>query len=143
MAADYILRMIQQVAMMLASIMAKRERGDVGAAADEIEEKCLQTIGLPLGLVKQSTPEMVAELLAAGGALACPRAIMLAELLVQDAELSVERGDPPMAAISYRHAASLLNGAIDSLGPQDEEHYRAKLTDVAEKLRDLDGGLDV
>jgi hypothetical protein len=143
MAADYILRLIRQMAMLVANIIAKRQAGQLDAAGDEIEAKCLQATGLPLVVVKQSTTESLAELLAAGGALQIPRAIALAELLIQDGEIALSRGNPPGAALSFRHAAALLSNSIDALGEEEQRHYRARLALVAERLRDVDGGLEV
>jgi hypothetical protein len=140
MAADYILRMIQQAAMMLASIIARKERGDLPGAAREIEEKCLQTVGLPLAVIKQSTPDSLAELLAAGGALRPARSIALAELLIQDAELCERQGDPVLAVLAYAHAARLLADSLGALSGEDFTHYQSKLEDVDAKLRDLDDG---
>lgn len=140
MASDYILRMIEQVAMMIAAIIARRQRGDLAGAAGEIEEKCLQHIGLPLAVIRQSTPEAVAELLAAGGGLRHPRSILLAELLIQDAGISELRGDPPFAAIAYAHAARLLADSLPVLSGDDLAHYEGRLAEVNAKLRDIGDG---
>lgn len=125
--------------MMLAQIVAKKTRGDVSGAAAEIEEQCLQHIGLPLILIKQSSPDAVAGLLASGGALRTTRAILLAELLLQDAELSELRGNPPEAVLSYSHAQRLLADVVGALNPDEQAHYRDQLANIAAKLRDLGG----
>lgn len=137
---DYIVRMIQQMAAMLAGIIAQRQRGELSSAADSIEQKCLEHVGLPLSVVKHTSPEGLAELLATGGDLRYIRSIALAELLIQDAEISVLRGSPFTAVASYTHAVRLLSDSIPVLDREEQRHYRGKLEDVATRLQDL--GID-
>lgn len=140
MAQDYILRMIQQVAAMLAGIIAKKQRGDWDGAEAELDEQCRQHVGLPLVVVKHSPPADVVDLLAASGARQHTRGIMLAELLLQDAALAEARGNPPAALLSYRLAFRLLSDALLVLAHEEENHYRARLVDISAKLRDLGDG---
>jgi len=46
MSQDYILRLIEQVTQMLASILALRRTGRDAEAAKEVEAVCLQSVGL-------------------------------------------------------------------------------------------------
>jgi hypothetical protein len=140
MSQDYILRLIQQIMAMIASIAARRKQGDLDGAAAEIEERCVQHIGLPLVVVRQSTPVALEALLAMSGARKHERALLLAELLLQSAELAELRGNPPLAALDYRHAWKLINDSAVVLIPSEQAIYRAKLEFIATKLRDLDGG---
>ena len=100
MSQDYILRVIEQVTQMLAAILALRKAGRNAEAAKEIEAVCLQTVGLPLNLVNRSSPETILQLLESGGGTRHVRAVMLAELLLQDAELSEVAAKGGEAAIS-------------------------------------------
>ena len=140
MAQDYLLRMIQQVAAMLAGILAKRQAGDLAGAEDELQEKSLQYVGLPLVVVKHAAPEAILELLGTGGALRHSRGVLLAELLIQDAALAEARGNPPEALISYQLASRLLADSLGVLSIEEEAVYRAKLVDLSAKLRDLGDG---
>lgn len=134
---DYIVRMIQQMAAMLAGIIAQRQRGELSAAADSIEQKCLEHVGLPLAVIKSASPEALAELLAVGGDLRFVRSIALAELLIEDAEISLLRGSPFTAAASFQHALRLLSDALPALDATEKKHYRRKLEQVATRLNDL------
>jgi len=137
MAQDYVLRMIQQIAAMLAGIVAKRQQGDLAGAEAELQDKCLQHVGLPLMVVKHSSPEVVSAWLASAGAMRHLRAVTLAELLLQDAALSEARGNPPEAVLAYEHAFRLLHDALGVLSIDDEKACRERLSTIAAKLRDL------
>ncbi len=139
MATDYIMRVIEQVAAMLAGIMARRKAGDQAGAAQELEEQSLRQVGLPLFVVKHSPPEAVTALLAESGARRHVRGVLLSELLLQDAALAEERGNPPEAVASYALAFRLLNDALATLAVDDEVIYRDRLGEISAKLRDLGG----
>jgi hypothetical protein len=66
-ATDYVLRLIDQIALMLAEILQLRKLGRAREAHDQIATACLQSVGLPLALVKHSAPETILEMLATGG----------------------------------------------------------------------------
>lgn len=140
MAQDYILRMLQQIGAMIAGIVAKKNAGDPAGAEAEIQEQCLQHVGLPIDMVKHASPDAVAELLATGGALRHTKGVFLAELLLQDATLAEARGNPPDALRSYQHAFRLLHDALGVLSGDEERAYREKLIAISVKLRDLGDG---
>jgi hypothetical protein len=136
---DYIIRLLQQLGAMLATIAGKKSVGDLAGAEQEIADQCERHTGLPWVVVKQSTPDALVGLLAMGGAMKTPRALILAELLREDGELNERRGDPPAAAMSYRLAAGLISDALPSLRGEDEAAFRERAADLATKLRDLGG----
>lgn len=125
------MRLIEQIAQMLASILALRRAGRNQEAAQEIQAMCLQTAGLPLDRIRKSSPESIAATLATSGALRHQRAIMLAELLMQDAELSEAAGRKTDGMLSRLHAFCLLSDSIDLLGPKEQPIYRQKLAALA------------
>jgi hypothetical protein len=127
MAQDYLLRLIEQVSQMIAEILALRKIGRISDAAEQIEAMCQQNIGLPLDLVKRSAPETILQLLESGGGTQHIRAVMLAELLLQDAELKDAAGKNREATISRAQARVLLARNIDRLSPDDQTVYRRKL----------------
>ncbi len=137
---DYIIRLLQQLGAVLASIAGKKSQGDWAAAEQEIADQCERHTGLPFAVVKQSTPESLAQLLAMGGAMQLPRSLMLAELLCEDADLSERRGNPMAAAASYAQAEALIARALPSLAGEDEAAFQEKQAVVVTKLRDLAGG---
>jgi hypothetical protein len=134
MSQDYILRLIEQVGQMLASILTLRKAGRNAEATKEIEVVCLRAVGLPFNLVKQSSPETLLQLLQSGGGTQYVRAVMLAELLLQQAELCDAARKDREAMISRAQAHRLLAHAINSLAPDEQAVYRAKLKVIAEAM---------
>ncbi len=134
MAQDYIMRMIEQIGRMLAAIIAHRKAGRNADAALEIEASCLQSVGLPIDLVRRSSPEALWELLEQGGGLRYSRAVMLAELLLQDAELSNAAGRPGDAIRCKLQAFCLLADSVDVLSHEDTAIYRPRLEALAGEL---------
>lgn len=134
---DYILRLLEQLGAMAATIGGKKAAGDLEGAALEIEEQCVRHTGLPFAVVKQASPEGLSLLLEMGGAMQVPRQLMLAELLRQEAELCERRGNPPAAVLSYRQAAQLIEDALPSLAGEDAATFREVQATIAAKLRDL------
>ena len=126
MAQDYILRLIEQVAQMLAEIRRLRN----AERPERIGAICEREIGLPLSLVKHSSPDTILQLLESGGATRHVRAVILAELLLQDAELSEAAGKSQEAMVSRAQAKVLLERNIDNLSPDEQAVYRPKLEEL-------------
>lgn len=143
MARDYILRLIDQVAMMLAEIVAKRKGGERAQARTEIESQSLQHTGLPLGLIRDSAPAMVADLLRNGGELRFIRSVLLAELLLQDASIADETGDKATALTDYLHAWCLLHDSISAFNAEERAHFGAQQQHAGARLVELAAELGV
>jgi len=126
-ASDYVLRLIDQISLLLAEISQLRKFGRAGEARRQIPKACLENVGLPFALVKRSAPETILEMLATGGGTQHVRAIMLAKLLLQDAELAESAGRKREALISCAQARALIAQNLAQLLPQDQSVYRAKL----------------
>ena len=135
---DYIMRLIQQVAAMLAAIIAKRGDGKPAEARQDLDSTCLQTIGLPLATLKRYSPEALARQLEQSGANRYGRSIMLAELFIQDAELLSENGSDAQGALgSWLHAFCLVFDSFPLLSADEQAVYRPKLEILAAKLEHL------
>jgi hypothetical protein len=80
-------------------------------------------------------PEALAQLLNTSGGLRQGRAILLAELLLKDAEMHQE--DASRATIDYVHAFCLLADTIDMLDVEDQAIYRPKIHALAIRLKDM------
>jgi predicted component of type VI protein secretion system len=131
------LRMIEQVAAMLARILAKKQAGQIAEARSEAENLSAQNIGLTLTELKSLSPEAVAQLLDKLGALRTIRAVTLAELLLVDAELHEANQIPNQSISNYVHAFCLLADEVDKLSREEQSFYRAKLDMLANRLGDL------
>jgi len=137
MAGDFTLRMIEQIAAMLATIVARKKAGQFTEARRELENACLDTVGLPLERIKGLSPEAVAKLMADAGALRHTRAVKLAELLLLDAELLEAQGSPAQPLASHVHAFCLLADAMPALNSGEQAFYRVKLDALADRLGEL------
>ena len=136
---DYLLRLVEQMARMIASVIARRQEGLHDEAKRDLETLCLEHIGLTLDFVKRASPEALKEALASGGALQHARAIGLAELLIQDAEIGDETGQSAHVWISRLHAFCLLDDHFELLSREEQATYRKKLDQLAHSLEPLRG----
>ena len=136
---DYILRLLQQLGAIVATISGKRTAGDLAGAEREIDDQCQRHVGLPFAVIRQSSPEGLEALLAMGGSMQLHRSLILAELLRQDAELAIARGNPMFAAASLRQAERLIQRALPSLFGEEAEAFGRAAQDIAAQLRDLSG----
>jgi hypothetical protein len=124
---DYVLRLIQQIAQMLSAIVALRKAGRNDEALEQISAACQDKVGIPLGIVRRSSPETLLQLLEAGGALRHVRAVMLAELLIADATISENAKRPGDAVIARAQAHALLSDALPYLESKEQSIYREKM----------------
>ena len=131
------MRLVQQIAQLIARVAGLRQQGRNEEAVKEIDNLCLQTAGLPLSRIRQSSPESLASFLETGGALRYDRAITLAALLQQDAELSEIAARPAEALVSRLHAFCLLADSVHVLPAQEQAEYRQKMNALAEQLQSV------
>ncbi len=132
---DYILRLIEQVAALLASIIAKERAGQYIEAKADVDEKARQVVGIGLNQIRKLPPEAVWQLSASSGGLRHGRAVMLAELLLHDAVVADATGDCHEALVSRIHAFCLLSETVDNLTEEDRAVYREKLKALAIELK--------
>jgi hypothetical protein len=131
------MRLIEQIAAMLAAIIAKRRQGQIEEARQAIEASCGQMTGLNLEAVKMLSPDALADHLRAAGGNRYPRSVMLAELLIQDAEILEAQGSAHEAVPGYLHAFCLLAEAYPVLSHEEQAIYRPKLDMLATRLESL------
>jgi hypothetical protein len=134
MAEDYVMRLVQQIAAVLAAIITKRRNGQLEEARQDLETACLQTIGLSLKTVKQLSPDAIARHLRDSGGNRYPRSVMLAELLIQDAEILEQQGAMSGTMPGHVHAFCLLADAYPVLSGEEQAFYGPKLDALAAKL---------
>jgi len=137
MAQDYMMRLVQQIALMLAAIMAKRKLGKNAEAQQDLASLCPLIVGLSLDTVKQLSPDALANQLISSGVDHASRAVMLADLLLEDGEILEDQGQLQQALPSYIHAFCLLSDAMPALTQEEHDLYRPKLDHVSTKLAHL------
>jgi hypothetical protein len=134
---DYIMRLVEQIAALLASVVAKERAGKLSEAKADLDEKARQNIGMNFRDLKRLSPEAVSQLLDSSGGLRYGRAVILAELLLHDAALSETNDQSSDALLSYLHAFCLLSDTMETLTEEDQTVYRPKLEELATRLRSL------
>ncbi len=100
---DYVGRMIQQLNQALARILARRRRGDLAAAEQEVEAAVSAVAGLDIRAVEASDQALLATLLRDPARFAA-----LGRLLAEGADLEDDRGERARAASTRTLALSLL-----------------------------------
>ncbi len=134
---DYIMRLIERIAALLAGIIAKERAGLHSEARAEIDEKTQQTIGMGLRKVRRLSPEAVSQLLQSSGGLRYGRAVILAELLLHDAAIAGTTSQVSDTLLDYLHAFCLLSDSVGTLSEEDQAVYRPKLDALVARLRSL------
>lgn len=127
MSQDYFLRLIEQISQMLAAVISARKAGRNDEAEEKLAGACQNNVGIPLEIVRKSSPETLLQLLEQGGALQYVRAVMLAELLLQDSAIQEDKGRSSDALIARAQACALLADAVPHLPPAEQSIYRAKM----------------
>jgi hypothetical protein len=128
-----LLRLIEQAERLRAAIREQKIAGGNDGAMQEIEKACLRSIGLPLSVVRRSSPELLLDLLKQNGDFYY-RAVLLAELLLQCAEINEEEGKLQETVVGQLQAYCLLAESLDVLSPEEKAIYRPKLDTLAIKL---------
>jgi hypothetical protein len=95
---------------------------------------------MPFDVIRGSSPEALWNLLGQGGGLRYPRAVMLAELLLQDAELAKSENRPADVLRSEVQAFCLLSECLPVLSHDDAAVYRPKVEALARELERTFGG---
>jgi hypothetical protein len=134
---DYLLRLARQVGQLMASLLGLRKEGRQAEAQQELERLCLDAIGLPWKTVRQSSPEALLEHLSGAGALRHQRAIFLAELLLQEAEIAELDGRVTDVVRARLQAFCLISDVMDMLSNEDLAVYREKLEHLAAQLEPM------
>jgi len=118
---------------MLNELMIKRAAGDDDGALSVLDLICRRTVGVSLSLVRRTSPERLLDLIHCGGQ-ANFNSILVAELLLQDVELSEKIGNISQAVVSRLQAFCLLIDSLELLGPEEQAEYRKKLDVLAASL---------
>jgi hypothetical protein len=130
---DYFRQLALARELMLNELMIKRAAGDGDGAVSVLDSICRRTVGVPLDVVRHTSPERLLDLIHRGGN-SNLNSILVAELLLQDVELSEKIGNIPEAIVSRLQAFCLLVDSIKLLGPEEQAEYRKKLDVLAADL---------
>lgn len=134
MAQDYILRLIEQVAAMLATVLARRRNGQFSEAGEEVRRLTQETVGLSPEAVRHLSPESVSTLLDRAGFLRPLKALLLVGLLEQEDELAGPEWPASDRLASRVHQFCLLADVLPQLDREDRDATRLKLQTLVEEL---------
>lgn len=131
---DYLRRLMEARDLMLHEVMIKRTAGDDNGALSVLDVVCRKTIGIPLSAVRHTPPERLQDLIKGVGR-SNFNSILIAELLLQDVELSDKSGNIAQATVSRLQAFCLLADSITSLRADEQAGYQKKIDQLAVDLR--------
>jgi predicted phage gp36 major capsid-like protein len=126
---DLILRMIEELARVVASVAALRRRGAAPEAAEEVEDAARTLLGVDLGLAAALDPAALARQMADP-----VRVATLARLVHERAAVARDAGEPLPAAAWARRAVELWLEAGAAGAELDDEALAAIAAVPAESL---------
>jgi hypothetical protein len=104
---DFLMRSIEAFMAAIARIIAHKLGGDYRQARQEMDRTCTRFVGLEYATAKDLSPELLVDLVKAGGPLDLHRSLMLAELLIADGEITELEQEPQRAKARYVSALAL------------------------------------
>jgi hypothetical protein len=117
---DYVMRMIQQMAVFITRVLRLREDGEYEEAIGEITHAYGRLTGLPASMVHALSDDDLIALLGVQGRIAADRCVALAELLREEALVYEEMENDDEALPRYLKALRLYLEAL-----AEEENLRA------------------
>lgn len=90
---DYVLRLIEEFAKRVGSVLAKKKAGDFDAAERAIADASQQLIGLPVETLLALPPEQLLSLFRSGGSLDIGKCLVAADILREHADVAELRHD--------------------------------------------------
>ncbi len=127
---DYILRLIENVGVMLQRIMDLMQRGKAAEALVTTDEAVGILVGVDSPVVDSMTVSSVATFLMVGAELDVPRCILLARLWAERAEALEVEGDAEGGRRQRVRAAELLRLATDEARGEEAEEIRTALAEI-------------
>src|ERR1700683_717107 len=131
---NYFRQLEEARALMLHELMIKRTAGDDNGTITVLDSICRRTVGIPLDQVRHTSPERLQELIRHGGQ-SNFNLPLIAELLLQDVDLSEKSGNLSHATVSRLQAFCLLEASLELLEPEEQTEYRKKLDILATDLQ--------
>jgi hypothetical protein len=133
---DYLRQLKLALDLMINDLMIKKSAGDDDGALSVLDLACRRIVGIPLSLVRRTPPERLLELIKIGGQ-SNFNSILMAELLLQDVEISKKIGNLPQVIVSQLQAFCLLVDSMPRLGSDEQTEYWKKLDVLASDLESI------
>ncbi len=135
--SDYILKMIAQLAVALRQVLKLRASKRDDDALREIDLTLQKLCGLNSHLVNALSEDSLAQTLRAGAALDIGKALVIAEMLHEEANILADRGDEEGSVGRYRKALRLYTEALLEREEVQLPDYRPRVDAVAEALEEF------
>lgn len=140
---DYILRMISQLAKVLAHIMQLREKGRDDDALREIDQSMQKLCGLNSQLVNSLSESSLIAALRGGASLDVGKCLVLAGLLKEEGDVLTDRDLEDDAAARYLKSLALYLEAMHDDARLVLPSYVERIREVAEALDEFVMPLDI
>lgn len=134
--SDYILKMIAQLAVALRQVLKLRSMQKDDDALREIDQWLQKLCGLNAQLVNALSEETLAQTLRAGAALDIGKALVIAELLHEEANILADRGDEAGSVARYRKSLWLYTEALLEREDVELPDYRPRVDAVVAALEE-------
>ncbi len=140
---DYILRMISQLAKVLAHILQLREKGRDDDALREIDQSMQKLCGLNSQLVNSLSESSLIAALRGGASLDVGKCLVLAGLLKEEGDVLRDRDREDAAAARYLKSLALYLEAMHDDARLVLPSYVERIREVAEALDEFMMPLDI
>jgi tetratricopeptide (TPR) repeat protein len=127
---DFILRLIRQVGIVLAHVLGRKAAGEYREAVDAIDTFLEEVVGMDAGLVHHLDDESLLAALSPQGNLDVDRALILADMLKEQAEILDLQKMPQEAGVRRLRALNLYLEAFLTRGAEGEGVPFDKLEEV-------------
>lgn len=134
--SDYILKMIAQLAVALRQVLKLRASKRDDDALREIDLTLQKLCGLNSHLVNALSEDSLAQTLRAGAALDIGKALVIAEMLHEEANILADRGDEEGSVGRYRKSLRLYTEALLDREDVQLPDYRPRVDAVAAALEE-------
>ena len=131
---DYFMRMINQMVMVLASIIGLRKAGQYQEAHQLINQSLEQLLGIDSQLIKQMDESSLLKVITTQGALDSDRLYNIAELYEQEGHVYTDQEDITLANADYHRALIFYLEIALSEGYQDYPELPHKIRELYERL---------
>ncbi len=122
--SDYLLGMIGAMSEAIGQIIFNRERGRHREAEEIAKEEYMTLMGMPLNMILSLPAESLLDFLTTYGDLDPRKALMLVDLLTEDANTREDAGETELSQAIFQKCEALLN-ALDRYEWDDDDVLEA------------------
>jgi hypothetical protein len=133
---DYLLRMIQMLAQVIARVLGQKDRKSIEEALLEIDRAGKMYVGLDSGMISSFSDEDLITLFHTGGSFDTTKCLALAELQYAEAQILELHHDDPDCRRKYQRSLHFFLAAVTEDRDISVQLYNDKIDDLLKKLDD-------